>query len=77
MRAGLRLQNPIVLANRCNICTVGEALDFYFALPMEKRIEPRWTEAAKLLVLTYDGSGDALLKQAERQFRRALEVSDI
>jgi hypothetical protein len=67
-----RLENPIALAEGGCISTVGDALDFYFSLPMRERIEQRWTEAAKLLVSTFEEDGAAFLKRAEQQLRLAL-----
>jgi hypothetical protein len=67
-----RLENPIALAEGGCISTVDDALDFYFSLPMHERIERRWTEAAKLLVSTFEDDGAAFLKRAEHQFRSAL-----
>jgi hypothetical protein len=64
----LKLEKPIALPEGGYISTVGEALDFYFALPMHERIEEHWTETAKLLVSTFDENRGDVLKQAERQF---------
>jgi hypothetical protein len=68
----LKLEKPIALPEGGHISTVGEALDFYFALPMHERIEEHWTETAKLLVSTFDENSGDVLRQAERQFRLAL-----
>jgi hypothetical protein len=66
-----QLEQPIALPERGYVRTVG-ALNFYFSLPMRERILWRWTEAAKLLVATFDEDGAACLKRAESQFRLAL-----
>jgi hypothetical protein len=68
-----KFQKPIPLAEGGYISTVDQALDLYFSLPMQVRIEGRWTEAAKLLVSTFDDNGEEFLERAERQFRFALE----
>ena len=66
------LDRPIVLANGGSISKVAEALDFYFSLPTRERTESHWTEAAKLLVATFEDGNDLSLERAERQFRLAL-----
>jgi hypothetical protein len=64
---------PIVLTEGDYIIsTVDDALNFYFSLPTQVRIEWHWTEAAKLLVSTFDENGGAFLERAEKQFRFAL-----
>jgi hypothetical protein len=68
----LRFANPIDLTEGGCIATVDEALDFYFSLPMHERVEGKWTDAAKLLVSTFDEKGDTFLEQAETRFRCAL-----
>jgi hypothetical protein len=67
-----QLEQPIALPEGGYVRTVGEALNFYFSLPMQDRIQWRWTEAAKLLVATFDEDGEACLNRAEGQFRLAL-----
>jgi len=66
------LDDPIALAGGGSISTVDDALNFYFALPMNERIERHWTEAANLLASTFEEDGGTFLEQAERQFRIAL-----
>lgn len=72
MAQSQNLGHPIALAEGGSISTVAEALDFYFSLPMRKRTEFHWTEAAKLLVATFEESNDLFLERAESQFRLAL-----
>ena len=72
MTQSRKLECPIVLTDGGDLSTVEDALNFYFSLPMRERIEWRWTEAAKLLVLTLEESGGAFLQRAERQLRLAL-----
>jgi hypothetical protein len=68
-----KLAVPIALTEGGGyISTVDDALDFYFSLPMHERIERRWTEAANLLVSTFEDNGVEFLERAERQFRVAL-----
>ncbi len=63
--------HPIVLEGDY-ISTVDDALNFYLSLPMHERIERHWTEAAKLLVSTFEERDDMALMRAERQLRLAL-----
>jgi hypothetical protein len=72
MTPNLKLDNPITLPDGGIISTVEDALNFYFSLPMHERIEWHWTEAAKLLVSTFEENGGASLQRAQRQFRIAL-----
>ena len=72
MTPNLKLDNPITLPDGGIISTVEDALNFYFSLPMHERIERHWTEAAKLLVSTFEENGGASLQRAQRQFRIAL-----
>jgi hypothetical protein len=72
MTPNLKLDNPITLPDGGIISTVEDALNFYFSLPMHERIEWHWTEAAKLLVSTFEENGEASLQWAQRQFRIAL-----
>jgi hypothetical protein len=72
MTPSLRLNDPIALTGGGSISTVNDALNFYFSLPMHERIEWHWTEAAKLLVATFEENGGAFLERAQRQFRIAL-----
>lgn len=66
------LGRPIVDPQGGQISTVEEALNFYFSLPARDRIERRWTEAAKLLLLTFEENDVAVLERAEKQFRFAI-----
>jgi hypothetical protein len=72
MTPNLRLDNPSTLPDGGIISTVDDVLNFYFSLPMHERIEWHWTEAAKLLVATFEENGGASLERAQRQFRIAL-----
>jgi len=67
-----QLAQPIALPGGGYVRTVGEPLNFYFSLRMQDRIQWRWTEAAKLLVATFEENDDAFLHRAESQFRLAL-----
>src|ERR1700683_2876076 len=73
MTPSLKLDEPIALNGGGGyISTVDDALNFYFSLPLHERIEWHWTEAAKLLVSTFEENGGASLQRAQRQFRIAL-----
>jgi hypothetical protein len=68
-----KLNHPIAIPAGGRILTVGEALNFYFLLPMHERVEWHWTEAANLLTACLDETSHTFLERAENQFRFALE----
>jgi hypothetical protein len=67
-----KLDHPIAIPEGGCVRTIGDALNFYFALPARERIEWHWTETAKLFLLALEENDDAFLARAENQFRLAL-----